>query len=525
MSRAFLFPPPPRLRDHGVAANIRLLLLGVALAGQALFAQTDAKVLLERMQRYQYMIETFPESRERLAEEPNLPPAIYEILARKYPQETLDALARNPAVPGELLDGLALGAPRQVQLWLVQRKDLSPAIRRQLVAALTASMPPANMGDLAADPDVPPDYLDRCATDLDPHVRALAAKSSTTREETLQTLLNDPTAFVAQYARKEFERRNPAGFAALGPNLKPIRQLTAPEDPFGYLRNAIDQRNLAEAARFLEYFERVGQLALQLDAGATFVIRGQNREMMDLFLAHGLGRYPVVLAKLMGASSADPQWLAYFKAQGVPQAGLHGVAYRASNGNPAGIRALASCGLDPNEPDQDKFPPLLLQVMNDDREAVAALLEAGARIDLRGSQGRTPVEEAFRRRNMPVLRLMHPTEPYQARIAEFVRSFPPAPSDSPWPGLWHVEGSPGSPVVSFEREAWGNLIGLPGQPLVWRETAANEIDGFQLDVKGGIVQPAAFHAIYSPSTAIAAYTPAGGKPVQIRRFPPKPKVP
>lgn len=471
---------------------------------------------------YLRLIEKNPQVRARLAGNRDMPAAIYEKLARDHPQDSLRYLISNPAVPTSLLERVALSADKNSQLTLITNPSLPAPTRTRIVHQILAQATPTDFPRFAHDRDATPEFLARCAADLEPGIRTYVAQNPNTPETLLLTLAEDPSRPVAEAARAALSSRFPATFAPRHAGFTPLASRADDIPLYKQFENAIASADLATLRRLAAYYTERGELAGLLSQHARHVVAGGYRPaVMDLFLELGFVHERGDLAPLAGQFAASAQWLAYFQQHDVfknPSAAAR--AYRAAleSKEPAHLAALLAAGIDPNQPDGEGRTPLHLAILHNNLAAAETLVQHGAARTSQDRHRQTPLDYAVRFKSAAAIRLLDTDGRHTAQLAAFAKEFPPAPQ-SRFLGAWTNNRDGFNTVAIFLNPDGSGRIGAAvlGGLLAWRETGTSEATAFVLGENGQPIRDQPISLRLDPAGRILSFTPARGEAQRMTR--------
>ncbi|MFA6288590.1 MAG: ankyrin repeat domain-containing protein [Opitutaceae bacterium] len=464
---------------------------------------------------YLRLIEKKPALRGRIAATRNMPAAVYERLARDYPQDSVSSLITNPSVPVALLEMIAVSADRNLQLSLINNPTLPAATRTRLVRQILAQATPADFARFAHDRDATPEFLARCSADLEPGIRTYVAHNTNTPETLLLALAEDPSRPVATAARESLQQRFPETFNLRKAGLSSLESRAEDVPLFKQFENAVGRGDLPEIKRLASYYKDRGTLDSTLSQTARFVIRdGYRPEVMDFYLEQGYDRYGGSLARLAGECGGNRQWLDYFKRKGAFQKTYSANAYTAAldSRKPENLAGLIAAKVDPNQPNGNNQTSLHRAVLLHDLGAIEALLRAGADPTLTDARGQSPLDYAVVTKFIPAIRLLDKNGRHAALVAEFVKDFPPAPA-SAFLGTW-TNNKDGFNTVSILLNADGSGRfggGVIGGFIAWREVSRTEAVACLYNEKGEVERRFPIKLSLDPSTQVVTFTPPQGE--------------
>jgi hypothetical protein len=472
---------------------------------------------------YLKLIEQKPALRSQIAGNREMPAAVYETLARDYPQDSLRNLIANPAVPIALLEKIASSADRTLQLTLINNPSLPASTRTRLVRQILAQSTAADFARFVHDHDATPEFLARCATDLEPGIRTYVAQNPNTPELLLLTLAEDASRPVAEAARSALKSRFPATLAQRQSGFTPLNSRAENVPLYKQFENAITSSDLATLRHLASYHAERNQLDGILSQNARHVIRGGYRPtVMDLFLELGFARDRGHLASLAGQCGGNAEWIAYFKKHDAFAKTYAARAYRAAleSKDPANLAGLLIAGIDPNQPDDESRTALHTAILRNDLSAAKALLDHGANRAAQDRQQRTPLDYAVLLKSITAIRLLDTNGQHAALIADFVKEFPPAPS-STFLGNW-TNNKDGFYTVSIALNADGSGRfggGVIGGLLAWREVSSTEAVAFLFNEKGEVMRNHPIKLSLETSTQVLTFIPPKGEVQQMIRPP------
>lgn len=464
---------------------------------------------------YLRLIKTKPNLRGRIAGNREMPAIVYETLARGYPQDSLRDLISNPAVPTSLLETIALSADKNAQLSLINNPSLPAAARTRLVHQILDQATPADFPRFVHDRDATPEFLTRCATDLEPGIRTYVARNPNTSETMLVTLAEDPSRPVAEAARDALKNRFPTTFSQRQPSLTPLDSRPADIPLYKQLENTITSSDLATLRRLAAYHAERNQLDSILSQNARHVINGAYRPtVMDLFLELGFARDRGQLAPLAGQCASNPEWLAYFKRHDAFIKTYAARSYRAAldSKDPKNLSGLLAADIDCNQADDEGRTSLHLAVLYNNLSAVEALLKHGANRTAQDRERKTPLDYAVLLKSTALISLLDTEGKHAALVTAFSREFPPAPK-SRLLGSW-TNNRDGFYTVAILLNPDGSGRfggGVIGGLLAWRETSPTEAEAYIIGENGEPVRAAPIKLILDPEGKILTFTPAKGE--------------
>ncbi|MFT3867799.1 MAG: ankyrin repeat domain-containing protein [Nibricoccus sp.] len=471
---------------------------------------------------YERLIQDGPKTRAELASSRKMPTFVYETLMRDFATETRMALARNEAVPTTLIEELALLDDRNLRMTLIYNRQLAATTRSRLVKMISQTAVPKEFSGLAYDRDAPPEFLSRCAADLDPGIRTNVASNSQTDQATLLRLANDEARETARTARESLKKRFPTVFAQVSSTLTPLETLEQDCSPLQRFRQAIERSDLKELTHLTEYLRTKDELESVLSATANDVIKAYRPAVMDFFLAQDFNKYHVALTDLAAQCGGDQQWLSYFKAHGAFDKSLPGRAYEKAieTGRVENVAGLIKAKVDVNQQSSQNMSALHHAVIRRNLTMVALLVDAGAKFDVRDQYGRTPLDYAVLAKFIPAIKLLDREKKHTAIIEQFTNEFPSAPKDSPFLGQW-TNNRDGfyTVVIKFDSEGTGYLSASIASLLIaWRSTAKNEAVAFIFNEKGEVEKSMPIHLLLDPVSEEIIFEPQKGEKQRLRRI-------
>lgn len=464
---------------------------------------------------YLRLAESTPSLRGQLAGNRDLPISVFEHLASAYPAETIRNLALNTSVPVTLLDQIALGADRKLQIDLINNPAIPPATRVQLVAKITAAATPSDFARFVHDRDAPADFLARCAEDLEPTVRAYAAQNTNAPESLLHLLAEDLSRYVAASARDALQQRFPAAYSKMQGSFTPLDSRVADTPLQQQFETAISTSDLPTLRRLAAYYAPRNQLDAMLGQTARLVIRdGYRPAVLDLFRELGFDSAGGGLADLAGQCGGNPEWMAYFKKYSAFEKPHAARAYhRALESKvPANLAGLISAGIDPNQPDDESLTALHRAVLQNNIAAAEALLKHGANPDLLDRNRRTPLDYAVALKSIAAIRLLDKSGSHATLIADFTKEFPPAPN-SPFLGNW-TNNRDGFYTVSISLNPDGSGRfggGVVGGLMAWREMSRTEAVAYLFNERGTVERDFPIKLTLDSTDGILTFAPAKGE--------------
>lgn len=275
-------------------------------------------------------------------------------------------------------------------------------------------------------------------------------------------------------------------FAAPPPTLPPVE---TPVELSNRLREAVQKSNAKEVAELADRLRAQHKLWEALRSTADEVIKEYRPEVMDVFLANGYanGQPNEELARLAGQCGRDKRWIAYFKAHGAFEKNLAVYAYceAIASGEVANAAGLIEAKVDFNQIDQNRMTALHHAIWCRNPEMVQLLVQAGARSGVRDQYGKTAIEYAVQSRFVPAIRLLDSENKFTAVLEQFSKDFPPAPSDSPYLGVWICRIGADTFKFSFSNNGTGiSTSSIGARSIAWRIKAPNKIEAFLLSPRG-----------------------------------------
>jgi hypothetical protein len=468
---------------------------------------------------YLRLIEKSPSLRGQIAGNREMPPIVYETLARDYPKDCVRELISNPAVPTTILETIAASADQPLQLNLIQNPSLPPAVRTRLVHQILAQATPADFARFVHDRDATPEFLARCATDLEPGIRAYVAQNPQAPEPLLLALAEDPSRPVAEAARSALQARHPATFARKNATFTPLASRAEDIPLYKQLETAIISSDLATLRRLAAYHAERNQLDSTLWQNTRHVIRdGYHPAVMDLFLEFGLARDRSHLAPLAGQSAASSEWLAYFTKHDAFTKSGAALAYKAAleSKDPRNLAGLVDAGIDCNQSDGEGRTALHLAILHNNLAAAEALLKHGADRTAQDRERQTPLDYAVLLKSVAAIRLLDSEGRHAALIAAFTQEFPPAPK-SRLLGSWsNNRDGFNSFAILLNADGSGRFGGgVMGGLLAWRETSPTEATAYLIGEKGEPVRSAPITLKLDPESNTFTLTPTKGEPQRL----------
>ena len=472
---------------------------------------------------YLRLIEKSPRLRGQIAGNREMPAIVYETLARDYPQDSARNLALNPAIPVATLERIASTADRALQIDLTTNPTLPPAARQNLISQILATATPVDFPRFVHDRDATPEFLARCATDLEPGIRTYVAQNPHTPEPLLLTLAEDSSRPVADAARSALKSRFPATFAQRQSGLTPLASRVEDIQLYKQFENAITAGDLAAIRRLSAYYAERNQLDGVLFQNVRHVVaNGYRPVVMDLFLELGFARDRGQLAPLAGQCAATPEWLAYFKQHDAFAKPAAVGAYRAAldSKDPRNLDGLLDAGIDCNQADGEGRTALHLAVLYNNTPAVEALLKHGANRTALDRNRKSPLDYAVLLKSTALIRLLDTERKHTALVTAFAKEFPPAPK-SHLLGSW-TNNRDGFNTVAILLNPDGSGRfggGVIGGLLAWRETSPTEAEAYIIGENGEPVRSALLKLTLDSEGKVLTLTPPKGEIQRMIRQP------
>lgn len=469
---------------------------------------------------YLALLATRPSIRRQLAGNRKMPAAVYETLARDYP-ETLPDLLRNQAVPVSILETAASTANIGTQLILINNPALPPATRTRLVHQILAQATPSYFARFSHDRDATPEFLARCADDFAAHIREHVVKNPNTPEPLLLRLAEDPVRSVARSARESLRLRFRATYDSRKAAFSSLESKAEAVPLTQRFNDAVLAGDFAALGRLVEYHRERGELDGALAQSARTVVKdGFHPKVMDFFIANGYGANDGRLASLAG-QCGDARWIDYFTRHGAFEGGKAAIAYRAAleSQKPENLAVLIAARVDPNQSDGDSLTALHRAVILHDLPAIEALLSIGANPDIPDARQRTALEYAVTMKFIPAIGLLDQKGRHKALVRKFTKEFPPAPG-SAFLGSW-TNNKDGFSTVSvlLHGDGTGRLGGgVLSAILAWRETGPGQATAYLVDEKGQFAKKHSLTLRLNEAGDHLTLQPTTGETQQLIRF-------
>lgn len=403
---------------------------------------------------------------------------IYQILATEYFDETKLFLARNTALPEEIYLRLSEDPDVEISITLISNQGMEIKKRETLVERFLNSASPKDRYRLLHTRMAPAWFLEECANDLDPAIRARVVGNSRVSQEILLKLANDPFGGVASASRWRLKSEYPDTFSAQQTNWIPIEELSSRRNLADIFAEANSASDWSKVDEIIAYYQRT-EVPLYRLAQAIFPAFMEERfdpTVVNKLLAQGMS--PTSISNYAGLCGNHPEWLAYFKETGALEGrGSTWALNKAleSEGSVQHITALLEIGVDPDTPDSSDSDKTLLHrsVVAGNLQVMGVLLDHGANPHREDSYNhKSPLDLAVMLNFMDAIKLLDTENEHADLLAEFSRDFPPV-NKSPIVGRWqNMRDGFNQFVIHLEPSGSGRIVAVARMiPIGWRVTS------------------------------------------------------